>query len=98
MDISRELVDPCDGSCEPPSRLVHSRPSEESSFSRRLEAQEKKRLIMDMFYGNSIQDHKIKARLQSTKYVFCVCFQGTLAETILQPLPFLHVLIAVAQL
>lgn len=68
MDISRELVDPCDGSCEPPSRLVHSRPSEESSFSRRLEAQEKKRLIVDMFYGNSIQDHKIKAQLQSTKY------------------------------
>lgn len=59
---------------------------------------EKKRLIMDMFYGNSIQDHKIKAQLQSTKYVFCVCFQGTLAETILQPLPFLPVLIAVAQL
>lgn len=44
MDISRELVDPCDGSCEPPSRLVHSRPSEESSFSRRLEAQEKKKI------------------------------------------------------
>lgn len=53
---------------------------------------------MDMFYGNSIQDHKIKAQLQSTKYVFCVCFQGTLAETILQPLLFLHVVIAVAQL
>lgn len=39
VDIGRELVDPGDGSCESPRGLVHSRPSEEGSFSWWLKAQ-----------------------------------------------------------
>lgn len=39
MNISRELVDPCDGSRESSCGLVHSCPSEEGTFSKRLEGE-----------------------------------------------------------
>lgn len=46
VHISRELVDPCDGSCESAGGLVHPRPPQEGSFRWRLKAQE---IHVDMF-------------------------------------------------
>ena len=53
VDISRELVDPSDGSCESPSWLVHSRPSEEGSFSWWLKAEWKKN-VTNMFMPSGV--------------------------------------------
>lgn len=49
VDVSRELVDASDGSCESASGLVHSRTSEEGSFSRRLKVEKNHNHKLDQY-------------------------------------------------
>lgn len=82
MDVSRELVDPCDWSCEPPGRLVHSSPSEEGSFSWWLLGKKKKNKKLNYYVHNMHQlPHLWKLKtithLQNGGQVFSILLKGT---------------------
>lgn len=54
MDVSRELVDPCDGGGESASRLIHAWPSQEGSLGWRLKTKSRSEVAFLEINGDLI--------------------------------------------